>query len=180
VRKSAAIEVRCNYRRQKRAELNGESRTLTAQTTPCDEQRMARSTEQQVQELVARFTADLLKVVQEAALASFASAFELKGEIATGGARRGRGRPALTAAKRRRAKGGGKRTVGGKRDPEALATLTEKLGKHVAANGGQDIREIGAALRATTAELALPIKKLLADKKIRKRGQRRSTRYYPA
>jgi hypothetical protein len=140
---------------------------------------MAHSTEQEIHELVARFTGDLLKVVQKAALASFASAFEFKGEIGANSATRTRGRPA-SATKRRARKGAGKRTVGGKRNPTALAALTEKLGAHVAANTGQDIREIGAALRATTAELALPIKKLLADKKIKKRGQRRSTRYFAA
>jgi hypothetical protein len=134
---------------------------------------MAQSTESQIQALVARFTADLLKVVQEAALASFASAFDFKGQLNGAGPRPARGRRAAT-------KGGSKRTVGGRRDPKALDALTKRVGAHIAAHAGQGVEEIGAALHARTAQLALPIKKLLADKTIKKRGNRRSTRYFPA
>jgi hypothetical protein len=90
---------------------------------------MARSTEGQIQELVATFTANLLKVVvvRGAAFASFASAFELKGELGANGAGpRKRGRPAKGPA----SGGKGKRTVGRKRDPRA--TPTKRLGADIA------------------------------------------------
>lgn len=38
--------------------------------------------------------------------------------------------------------------------------------------------EIGAALGATTKDLRLPLQKLLADGKVKTKGQKRGTRYH--
>jgi predicted transcriptional regulator len=60
-----------------------------------------------------------------------------------------------------------------------LEALTEKLGAFIKKNPGQRIEQIGKALGTPTKELALPVKKLLAAKRIATRGQKRSTKYFP-
>jgi hypothetical protein len=72
-----------------------------------------------------------------------------------------------------------KRPSGAKRPPEELAKLTEKLGEYIKAHPGLRIEPIGKALSVPTKELSLPVKKLLAAKKIRSEGQKRATEYFP-
>lgn len=88
-----------------------------------------------------------------------------------------RGRPRGTAA--RSATRASRRPKGAKRSPAQLANLQQRLLGHIKANPGQRIEQIGAALHVPTKELALPAKKLLADKAIRTRGQKRATAYFP-
>ena len=49
---------------------------------------------------------------------------------------------------------------------------------HVKANPGQGVTEIAAALRLSTKDLQLPILKLLGEKKLKTKGQRRGTKYF--
>jgi hypothetical protein len=85
--------------------------------------------------------------------------------------------PAAKASKKAAAP---KRPLGAKRPPAELAKLTEKLGEYIKAHPGLRIEPIGKALDTPTKELNLPIKKLLAGKKIRSEGHKRATEYYPA
>jgi hypothetical protein len=73
-----------------------------------------------------------------------------------------------------------RRALGGKRPPAALAALVEKLGAYIQANPGLGAAAVGKALATPTAQLALPIKKLLGAKRIRSEGQRSATTYFPA
>ncbi len=73
-----------------------------------------------------------------------------------------------------------KRPAGAKRPPAELAKLTEKLGEYIKGHPGLRIEPIGKALSIPTKELTLPVKKLLAAKKIRSEGQKRATEYFPA
>jgi len=70
------------------------------------------------------------------------------------------------------------RAKGGKRDPKDLEKLSLAIQGYVKSHPGKRIEEIAGPLRATTKELALPVKKLLAANKIRKTGTRRATRYF--
>lgn len=47
------------------------------------------------------------------------------------------------------------------------------------ANPGKGAEQICPALRVSTRELAMPMKKLLASKHITRKGMRRATRYFP-
>ena len=87
--------------------------------------------------------------------------------------------PARTAAPRR-VVGRPKGKTGVKRPPEAIANLTVELEAHIANNPGQRIEQIAAALQCSTRELNLPVKKLIAEKRIRTEGLKRSTKYWPA
>ncbi len=73
-----------------------------------------------------------------------------------------------------------KRPLGAKRPPAELVKLTEKLGEYIKANPGLGMEVIGKALGSPTKDLNLPVKKLLAAKKIRVEGQKRATEYFPA
>jgi hypothetical protein len=73
-----------------------------------------------------------------------------------------------------------KRASGEKRPPAELAKLTERLGEYIKGHPGLRMEAIGKALGAPTKDLNLPMKKLLAAKKVRSEGQKRATEYYAA
>jgi hypothetical protein len=73
-----------------------------------------------------------------------------------------------------------KRPVGAKRPPAEIAKLTERLSEFIKQNAGARMEAIGKGLGYPTSELTLPIKRLLAVKKIRFEGHRRATKYFPA
>ncbi len=72
------------------------------------------------------------------------------------------------------------RPLGAKRPPAELARLTERLGEYIKSHPGLRIEPIGVALGEPTKDLSLPIKKLLAAKKIRSVGHKRATEYFAA
>lgn len=72
-----------------------------------------------------------------------------------------------------------KRKAGEKRTPAQLAQITEQVFNHIKGNPGQGVEQIAKALSTSTKELTLPIRKLLTDKKVGSKGQKRATRYFP-
>jgi hypothetical protein len=72
-----------------------------------------------------------------------------------------------------------KRKAGEKRTPQQLAQITEQTYNYIKSNGNQGVEQIAKALGTSTKELTLPIRKLLSDKKIASKGQKRATRYFP-
>jgi hypothetical protein len=69
------------------------------------------------------------------------------------------------------------RPKGTKRSPEDIEALTRNLLAYVKKNSGQRIEQIATGLSVTTGDLALPAKKLLAEKKLKTAGQKRGTTY---
>jgi hypothetical protein len=72
-----------------------------------------------------------------------------------------------------------KRKAGEKRTPQQLAQITEQVYGYIKSNPGQGVEQIAKALQTSTKELTLPIRKLLTDKKVGSKGQKRATRYFP-
>jgi hypothetical protein len=72
------------------------------------------------------------------------------------------------------------RRKGEKRTAALLDQTTAQLMGHIKSNPGQRIEEISAELGVSTQELKLPTQKLVAGRKVKTRGQRRGTRYFPA
>ena len=68
---------------------------------------------------------------------------------------------------------------GAKRTPGDLEALSEKFASFVKASPGLRIEQINKELGTTTKDLALPIRKLIADGVINAKGQKRSTTYFP-
>jgi len=120
------------------------------------------------------FVAQITELARRAAIDTLESAFG-------GKAGRAGGAPAVAAmappgvARVGRPRGG----RGAKRTPADLEALSEKFAAFVKANPGLRIEQINKELGTTTKDLALPIRKLVADKVISAKGQKRSTTYFP-
>jgi hypothetical protein len=67
---------------------------------------------------------------------------------------------------------------GAKRSPDELDKLAERFQVFVKENPGLRIEQINKQLGTTTKDLALPIRKLLAEGSIHAKGQKRSTTYF--
>jgi hypothetical protein len=70
------------------------------------------------------------------------------------------------------------RRKGAKRTPAELEALVKKFHAHVVKNPGQRIEQIGQVLAIPTKELALPVKRLMSEKKLSSKGQKRATTYF--
>ncbi len=67
----------------------------------------------------------------------------------------------------------------GKRTVADLEQLTKTLKSYITKHPGLRIEKIAEAMDVTTKDLFLPARKLLADKLVTKKGERRATAYYP-
>ncbi len=120
------------------------------------------------------FVEDISNLIQQAALESVEQA--LAGASVIPGRRgRGAGRaiavPAFAAL-------GASRKKGAKRTAEELEQLIKQLHSYIAKNPGQRIEQIAQGLDISTKELNLPAKKLIAEKKLSTKGQKRATTYF--
>jgi hypothetical protein len=123
---------------------------------------------------VQSFVAQISELARRAAIDTLESAFG--GKVG-----RSQGTPAAVAlpsagaARAGRPRGG----RGAKRTAADLEALSEKFASFVKANPGLRIEQINKELGTTTKDLALPIRKLIADKVIGAKGNKRSTTYFP-
>lgn len=107
------------------------------------------------------------------------SAMETVREALGGGSAPRRGvRGGRAAAPSAPVRGGGRREKGQKRDPSEIERLTSRLLDYVKGNGGQRIEQIAAGMGTVTKELNLPVKKLIAQKSLKTKGQKRATQYF--
>lgn len=67
---------------------------------------------------------------------------------------------------------------GGKRSVADIDHLRDRFVAFVTKNPGLRIEQINAQLGTTTKDLALPVRKLIADGVVRTKGTRRSTAYF--
>ncbi|MBA3392751.1 MAG: hypothetical protein H0T89_08910 [Deltaproteobacteria bacterium] len=74
--------------------------------------------------------------------------------------------------------GGRGRGRGAKRTAAELDQLADGFVEFVKANPGLRIEQINKQLGTSTKDLALPIRKLLADGVIKAKGKKRSTAYF--
>jgi len=120
------------------------------------------------------FVNDLSSLIQEAALESVEQALA---EASTIPGRGGRGARAA-ASSSSFVSLSQSRKKGAKRTPEELEQLIKKLHGYIAKNPGQRIEQIAQGLDISTKELNLPAKKLISDKKLSTKGQKRATTYF--
>lgn len=69
---------------------------------------------------------------------------------------------------------------GGKRTPAQIDAVTADALIFIGQNPGSSVEQVKKALKRDISEVVLPIQKLLANKSITKKGEKRATRYYPA
>ncbi len=56
--------------------------------------------------------------------------------------------------------------------------MTGRLLDYVKGNPGQRVEQIAAGMNTVTKELNLPVKKLIAQKSLKTKGQKRATQYF--
>jgi hypothetical protein len=121
------------------------------------------------------FVSQIAELARRAALDTLESAFGSRG-----GGRNGGGRAAVAAITAGAGRAGRPRGGrGAKRSAADLEVLSEKFASFVKANPGLRIEQINKELGTTTKDLALPIRKLIAEGKVTAKGQKRSTTYFP-
>jgi hypothetical protein len=124
----------------------------------------------EMNQVVDGFVAQITELARRAALntleATFASHGAGRAPIAA---------PSQGAAQVGRSRGG----RGAKRRPEDLEALCNQFASFVKSHPGLRIEQINKELGTTTKDLALPIRKLIAESKITAKGQKRSTTYFP-
>jgi hypothetical protein len=134
--------------------------------------------DQQIRARIQNFTEELALLVRESALESLREALGEPTKRGPGRPR-GSGRLAKRAAKAPGRQGrAAARAKGAKRAPDELERLTTQLHQYIKANPGQRIEQVAAAMGTPTKELNLPVRKLIANKQLRTKGQKRATQYY--
>jgi len=128
--------------------------------------------DEEVREAVESFVVQLKGLIQRAALESVQSALNGGG----GTSRRGEAKRAPSRAPV--ASQGGYESSS-KRSPAELAALIKKLHSHISKHPGQRIEKIGEGLGVPTKALVLPVKRLISEKKVTTKGQKRATVYFP-
>jgi hypothetical protein len=125
--------------------------------------------DERIRGMLEAFANDLAGLIRESAMQSVRDA--LGGEPAGRGGRRG-GAMAVAAAGRRLPKGA-------KRPPDEIVKLTGRLLDYIKGHKGERIEQIAKGMSVSTRELNLPVKKLIAGKSVKTRGQKRATQYFP-
>jgi hypothetical protein len=128
----------------------------------------------EMNQAVQGFVAQITELARRAAMDTLESAFG-GGPGRAGGTRRAIVAATGGVAQVGRPRGG----RGAKRTAADLEALSEKFATFVKANPGLRIEQINKELGTTTKDLALPIRKLIADKMISAKGAKRSTQYFP-
>ena len=126
----------------------------------------------QISQRIQAFAMELEELVRHAAIEAVAVS------LGGGSARRAATAPSRVAGPAKAA-APRKGKSGGKRPPAELAAAVIRTAEWVKGNAGHGVEDMARALGVPTKELALPIMKLLKAKTIKKRGQKRATKYYP-
>jgi hypothetical protein len=135
---------------------------------------MANTLDDRIRARVEQFAAELAELIRESAMETVSEALA--------GARPSPGRGGRRGATLALARGGrgraASREKGAKRPPDEIERLTGKLLDYVKGNPGQRIEQIADGMGTSTKELNLPAKKLIANKQLKTKGQKRATQYF--
>lgn len=123
--------------------------------------------EKEIAKRVDAFVADLSELLRKAALQQAA---EILAEQARAPAGRTPGRSAKRAAETART---------GRRSPAQIDRMTKQLMSAIVEQPGSRIEEIAKTLAVSTKDLVIPVRRLLDDKQVVRKGARRATRYFP-
>ncbi len=130
-----------------------------------------------IRNLTDQFVTELTVVIRKSALEAIQGAL---GGTGTSGARRGPA-PSQSGSAATQSKSGARRKKirkGGRRSSQDVEAMAGDIHAFVQANPGLGAIDIASALGVTSKDLALPIKKLHSENKVRTEGRRRGTRYF--
>jgi hypothetical protein len=122
-----------------------------------------------VESLIQEFVVNLRAAIAEEAAQAFI--------IAGGGALKGKPGPKPRGVASSTPKTTASKRTGGKRTAEEIEAQGATILTYLKKNPSSGAEQIGAALGMKTAELALPIAKLLEQKSLKHVGQRRGRKY---
>ena len=145
----------------------------------------------EIRDLVEQFAAQIEAMAKRSALEQVVASLGASvGARADAPTKRGPGRPkgsknaasapAASAAPTARGATIVKVRKGRRRSAEDVGAMGDTLLAHVKANPGQRGEQIAAALKSDVGTIRLPMKALIAAKKITTRGQRRGMQYFAA
>ena len=123
-------------------------------------------TDRQIRDRIEQFVNQLSQLVRQTALDSVRDAL---GEGAGRGRGRGAGRSAI---------GRGARRKGEKRSSDQIAETTKAVLAYVRKHPGQGVEAIAKGLGTVTKELTLPIRKMVSERQLKTKGQKRATKYF--
>jgi hypothetical protein len=141
--------------------------------------------ESEIRSRIESLAAELAGMVRQEAMASITAALggpdtrrrgpgRPRGSGRKAGSRRGPGRPRGSGRK----KAGRPRGRPAKAPSAATLALAPTVLAHIKANDGTGVTDIAKALKKSSNVIKPVVAKLLADKRIRKTGQRRGTKYH--
>lgn len=133
--------------------------------------------ETRINELVTNFINEVSRLARAAALDTLNRALAGAGGTVVRDIRVGK--PAKAASNGAAAAAAAKRAKGEKRPKAEIAQVQAKVLAHIRANPGQRIEQINKVLGTRTPDLALPLKKLIAEGAVDTKGARRATTYFP-
>jgi hypothetical protein len=125
--------------------------------------------DEEVREAVEAFVEQLTGLIQRAALESVQSALNGGHSSSRRGATRAVAQSTLASERYESS---------AKRSPAELAALIKKLHSHISKHPGQRIEKIGEGLGVPTKALVLPVKRLISERKVTTKGQKRATTYF--
>jgi hypothetical protein len=131
------------------------------------------SVNDRIRSRVEAFAQELSALIRDSAMETVRDALGGGGSAPRRGARGGR-----TATSSAPVRAAGRREKGQKRDPAEIERLTSRLLDFIKSNAGQRIEQIAAGMGTVTKELNLPVKKLIAQKALKTKGQKRATQYF--
>jgi len=127
--------------------------------------------DEKIRGMLEAFASDLAGLIRESAMETVRAAL--------GGTPSGRRGGAARGARATAASAGRRLPKGAKRPPGEIVKLTQRLLDYVKAHKGERIEQIAKGMSVSTRELNLPVKKLVAGKQLKTRGQKRATQYFP-
>lgn len=128
-----------------------------------------RNFEQQISERVRSFVDEITDLARQQAMEALTAALSTgaRGALVARRGSNGAGRGRLASAR------------DGRRSADQIDSACDALMTEISARPGQRVEQIGAALSTRTKDLALPLRKLIKDRRVRTEGQRRATKYFP-
>ena len=140
--------------------------------------------EARINDLVSNFINEITRLARSSALETLERALAGAGgtvvkDVRVAKAPRSTGGGASAPSSPSSSSSSAKRGKGEKRPKAEIVKLQEQVLSHIRSNPGQRIELINKVLGTKTSDLALPLKKLIADGAVDTKGARRATTYFP-
>lgn len=138
--------------------------------------------DRKVEALIQSFAVEMNSLVREAAMQAVQEALQPAKGAGAGpkSRRRAAAKPAPAEGKKATPKRKKRGAKAGKRSPEDIVRLQEKVLTFLDKNPAAKVSDIAGALGLSTSDLNLPMRRLKAEKSVRTEGHKRNMVYFKA